>query len=87
MEKEIQQLRSEIEQLKNRNLRVEQDKAWETSNLRKALVAILTYFTILSFFILTGTSNPFLNAIVPTIGFLLSTITIRSVKAFWIKRK
>jgi hypothetical protein len=81
----FEQLKSEIETIKNRNKKVESDKAWETSVSRKVLIAILTYFVIVLFFFIANLANPFVNAIVPTIGFVLSTLSISIFKQFWIK--
>lgn len=84
---EIQKLKNEIEELKKRNQRVEADKAWEISGARKVLVAILTYIVIVIFFYFASLSKPFLNAIVPTLGFLLSTFSIPFFKKLWLKRR
>ena len=84
---EIEDVRREIEEIKKRNQRVELDKAWETSFFRKILIAILTYVVIVIFFITAGLLKPFINAIVPTIGFLLSTLSIPFFKKVWIKNK
>ena len=81
---EIEQLKSEIEQIKSRNKRVEADKAWETSLSRKIVIAVLTYLVIVLFFFSSGLPNPFVNAIVPTVGFLLSTLSLPLLKSLWI---
>jgi len=85
--KEKEQIRKDIEEIKERNRRVEKDKAWETSWERKILVAILTYVVVVLFFIFAKLPNPFINAIVPTLGFLLSTLSISFAKKLWIKNK
>jgi len=54
-----------------RNKKVELDKAWETSWTRRIIIAILTYLTITLFFYFTHLQKPFINSIVPTLGFLL----------------
>jgi len=69
----IEQLEIEINSLKERNKRVEMDKAWETSLTRKISIAILTYLVVLIFFYMIKVEKPFINAIVPTLGFVLST--------------
>ena len=83
---ELQQLQSEIETIKNRNKRVEADKAWETSISRKVIVAVLTYLVIVLFFYSAGLPNPFINAIVPTLGFILSTLSLPILKEIWLKK-
>jgi sterol desaturase/sphingolipid hydroxylase (fatty acid hydroxylase superfamily) len=76
----------EIKELKNRNVRVEKDEAWEVSKTRKIVIAILTYLTIVLFFMAMNLPSPFVNAIVPTIGFLLSTLALPFIKNFWVKK-
>ena len=78
--------KKEIEKIKERNSRVETDKAWEVSYTRKIIIAVLTYFTVVSFFIVANLPNPFVNSIVPTIGFLLSTLGLEIFKKMWITR-
>ena len=80
-------LQKEIEDRKNRNKRVETDKAWETSWVRKLLILVLTYIVIVIFFFVTDLNKPFLNTIVPSLAFLLSTLTVPVVKKWWLKRK
>lgn len=79
-------LQKEIEQIRVRNQRVEQDKAWETSPTRKITIALFTYFTIFLFFFTLKVERPFLGAIVPTLGFLLSTLSLPFIKKFWINK-
>lgn len=84
---ELEQIKKDIKEIKERNERVEKDKAWETSYFRKILIAILTYFVIVVFFFFVHLPKPFINAIVPTLGFLLSTLSISFIKKIWIKNK
>ena len=64
------QVEKEIKLIKERNLRVEANKAWEVSKTRKVLIAIFTYIVIVLFFWSMGLPSPFVNAIVPTLGFV-----------------
>lgn len=82
----IEELKSEIDKINARNKRVEADKAWETSWSRKLLILVLTYMVIVIFFFVSNLGNPFVNAIVPTIGFFLSTLTVPFFKNWWLKR-
>ncbi len=75
-----------IKAIEKRNQKVEADKAWETSVTRKLLIAIITYLVIVLFFTVMKLGKPFINAIVPTIGFLLSTLSIDLVKSIWLKK-
>jgi len=81
----IEELKSEIDKINARNQRVEADKAWETSWSRKLLILVLTYFVIVIFFFIFNLGNPFINAIVPTLGFFLSTLTVPFFKNLWLK--
>ncbi|MFA6918380.1 MAG: hypothetical protein WC285_06190 [Candidatus Gracilibacteria bacterium] len=82
---QLKQLEQEIQAIKSRNRKVEADKAWELSLTRKILVAVLTYFVIVIFFYFAELPEPFLNAIVPTIGFMLSTLSVPFFKKVWVK--
>lgn len=81
----INKITKEIEKIKIRNSKVEADKAWETSFSRKLLITVSTYFVVVLFFKFANLSKPFINAIVPTLGFLLSTLSIPFFKKIWIK--
>ncbi|MEW6748248.1 MAG: hypothetical protein AB1295_00910 [Candidatus Micrarchaeota archaeon] len=76
--------RDEIEAIKERNRRVEADKAWETSNARKLVIAVFTYLLAVAILISIGAPQPFLNALIPTAGFLLSTMTFGFLKKWWV---
>ncbi len=84
---EVERLKEEIEKIKARNARVERDKAWETSGTRKIAVAAATYAVVLIFFLIIKVDRPYLSAIVPTLGFLLSTLSIDILKNWWVKNK
>jgi len=79
-------LEQEIENIKLRNQKVEADKAWEISWSRKILIAILTYIVILLFFLVAKLPDPFINPLVPTAGFILSTLTVGLIKKLWLKK-
>lgn len=75
----------EIKKIQERNKRVELDKAWETSKTRKISIAILTYFVMVLVMYSLGMDSPFVGAIIPTLGFTLSTFSLDFIKAFWKK--
>lgn len=86
MEERIKKLEDEVAEIKERNFRVEKDKKWETSLFRKILIAILTYVVVVLFFYFAELPRPFINAIVPTLGFVLSTLSISFIKKIWLKK-
>ena len=87
LENKVAELETEIKQIKSRNHKVEGDKAWETSWLRRILIIVFTYIFAVLWLTLADTTNPFLGAIVPCAGFLLSTLTIYSVKSIFLKKR
>lgn len=78
-------LESRVRKIEARNKRVETDKAWEISWTRRILIAIFTYFAIALYLKAIEIPNSWLNAIAPTVGFLLSTLTLPLFKNIWIK--
>lgn len=82
-----QTLEKRLEQIEQRNKRVESDKAWETSWTRKIAIAALTYLVVVAYLHFVIKINPWLNALVPVAGFLLSTLTISYLKKLWIENR
>lgn len=80
--KDLEQRVSNIEQ---RNQKVELGKDWETSLTRRGLLIIFTYLAIGFYFEAINVERPWLNAIVPALAFLLSTLTLPFFKEIWIK--
>lgn len=83
----METIEERLNKIEERNKRVELDKAWETSFLRIFFVSVITY--IASYFALysIGANKPYLNALIPVLGFILSTQSIPIVKKIWIKNK
>ncbi len=79
-------MEEELLNIKERNKRVEADKAWETSKTRRFLIAILTYFVMVLFLYVINVPRPWINALVPTLGFILSTLTLSIFKKIWLKQ-
>lgn len=79
-------LESEIEDIKERNKRVEVDKAWETSLFRKVLITAFTYIITAIVFYLLGVDNYLASALIPTIGYFLSVQSLPFIKKWWIDK-
>ena len=77
-------MKEDIERIKERNKRVESDKACEGSISRRLLIALMTYIVIVIFLWTINAPKPWLNAIVPAVGFILSTLTLSFFKRFWL---
>lgn len=87
MKASLEKLQTEINKIKVRNKRVEKDKEWETSWFRKILIMILTYIVVVVFFFFAKLPKPFINAIVPAMAFILSTLSISFFKKWWMEKK
>ncbi|HEY4488072.1 MAG TPA: hypothetical protein VJB97_00970, partial [Candidatus Paceibacterota bacterium] len=70
-----------------RNARVEADKAWEVSWTRSLTIAIVTYAVACGVLYIVGVDNIFLAALVPTLGYVLSTLSLSFIKARWLARR
>ena len=80
----MEELKKEIENIKNRNNRVELDKRWETSFTRRLCICILTYIVVVIYtYVISKISNIFLSSLVPVIGFSLSTLSLKKEKKIW----
>ena len=82
MEK-INELEKRIIKIERRNKKVEQDKAWETSLLRRLLLILFTYLTIGIYMKFVLNIDPWFNAIIPSLGFYLSTLSLPIFRTFW----
>ena len=79
-------LEKEIKKIKERNKRVELDKAWEISWTRKICIMILTYIVVIIYsYVIRKHDNIFLSSLVPVIGFALSTLSLSLVRKIWEK--
>ncbi len=83
----MQTLEERVEKIEERNVRVESDKAWETSWTRRALLAFFTYLAIGIYLWAIDIPRPWLNSIVPSVGFMISTLTMPWFKRKWIDRQ
>lgn len=82
------ELENEIVKIKERNKKVELDKAWETSWTRNICIVILTYIVVVLYsHLINKISNIWLSSLVPVIGFILSTFSLKLVRNVWEKNK
>ena len=78
-------IKKRLSTIEQRNKRVELNKAWETSLTRKIIIALLTFIVIVLFFLTAQLPKPFVNSIVPTAAFVLSTLSLPFFKKLWIR--
>lgn len=82
------ELENEIAKIKERNKKVELDKAWETSGTRRICICILTYIVVVIYSnLINKISNIWLSSLVPVIGFSLSTISLKLIRNVWEKNR
>ncbi len=86
MEERIIKIEQDLHAITERNLRVEADKAWETSFFRKCTLAVTTYIVALFLLYVIGAAHIFLSALVPAVGFILSVQTLPAIKRLWVGR-
>lgn len=81
----MEELEKRVSQIEQRNREKEIDKTWETSLTRKIILIIFTYLAIGFYMSAINIKDPWLSAVIPTIGFLLSTLTLPFFKKLWVK--
>lgn len=82
----LEELQKEVEKIKERNKRVEKEKAWETSLIRRLFIAISTYMVMTLVMFSIDVETPFISAIIPTLGYVLSTLSFGIVKKWWMEK-
>ena len=82
---DLSSLDERISRIEKRNKEVELNTSWEISWTRKILLSIFTYLSIALYLKFIVNIDPWVNAIVPAIGFLLSTLTLPYFKTLWEK--
>ncbi|MGN1313156.1 MAG: hypothetical protein ACI4VS_03185 [Candidatus Nanosyncoccaceae bacterium] len=83
----MKELEQRIAKIEKRNKRVETDKAWETSWTRRICIMVLTYLVVVAYsYIIRECDNILLSSLVPVLGFLLSTLSVKAVRRLWEKK-
>jgi len=75
-----------LHQILERNARVEREKAWELSWTRRSAILLLTYAVAAVFLWSIRIPSFYLQALVPTLGYALSTLSLPWVKKRWMER-
>ena len=81
----MKDLEKRVEAIEKRNQKVEQDKAWETSWTRRLSIGVMTYGVVGTYLVIIHNERPFINALVPAIGFVLSTLLLKNIRDIWQK--
>lgn len=80
-------LEERIAALEERNKRVDGNKAWETSSTRRLLIIVITFVVVGLYLTWLEVARPWLHAVVPSLGFLLSTLAIQKIKQSWLAKR
>ncbi|MCX6771726.1 MAG: hypothetical protein NTX79_06745 [Candidatus Micrarchaeota archaeon] len=81
----LRELDKRVAGIERRNARVEADKAWETSFARRGLLVLFTYLAVGAYLAAISVQDAWLNAIVPAVAFMLSTLTLPYFKGIWLR--
>lgn len=77
-------LEQRVKNIELRNNRVEMDKAWETSWVRRLSIAAFTYATVAGYLALVIESDrPLVHAATPALGYLMSTLVLSRIRKRW----
>ena len=79
----MQSLEERVQKIEERNKAVEQDKKWETSISRRVLLMAFSYVAVAVFFIIIKIENPWINAIVPALAFMIQQLSMPFFKRLW----
>lgn len=83
----METIEERLQKIEDRNKKVETDKAWETSWTRRGLLILFTYLSIAIYLWIIKIENPLLNAIVPAVAFMISTLSMPFFKRLWLRNK
>lgn len=75
-----------VEDILKRGSQVEAEKAWQRSWTRKVAISLVIYTITAGFLHRIGLPEPLLNALVPTLGYILGTLLLSLLKDWWLKK-
>lgn len=79
-------LEDRLAAIESRNAKVETDKAWETSHTRRGFLALVTWLAAGFTLSLLGSDNPWILALVPVMGYIISTLSLPYLRQFWLTK-
>lgn len=80
----MDQLQEALLTIQERNARVETEKAWEVSWVRRLSITVVTFVITFAYMKLTKQEPLWLGSFVPAFGYLISTFSIPYMKEFWV---
>lgn len=86
VEERLSNIERELQAIKERNRKVEADKAWEMSLFRMSSLAFIIYVVAALLLYFIDVPHFLLSALVPAAGFMLSVQTLPALKRWWTRR-
>lgn len=83
----MENLEQELLAIKERNHRVELDKAWERSWTRRLDIAAITYLVAIVWLKMIQEPAAAWKAFIPVVGYILSTLSLPVIKNAWVKQQ
>jgi hypothetical protein len=83
----MEEIEKRITHIEERNKKVELEKAWETSQTRSVSIVVLTYILATIVMWIIDVQKPYLNSIIPTLGYFLSIQSLPFIKRIWMNKK
>jgi hypothetical protein len=81
----LEEIRKEVGELRARNVRVEREKAWETSWTRRLVITGMTWLGAWVWLLGLGVDHAALQALVPSGAYAVSTLSIPVLRRWWIR--
>ncbi len=81
----LQEVRQELAEIRTRNLRVEREKAWETSWTRRLVITAATWLGAWLWLRDLGLANAARQALVPSGAYAFSTLSLPVLRRWWIR--
>ena len=83
----MEDINKRLTQIEERNKRVEMEKAWETSKTRSVSIVVITYILATVVMYIIDVPKPYLNSVIPTLGYFLSVQSLPWIKKIWMDKK
>ncbi len=78
-------LEKRLKTIEERNRRVEAEKAWEVGYPRTFTITAITYVIAGLVLLAIGNEYPWRNALIPAIGYFLSTQSLPFIRRKWVE--
>jgi len=80
---EIEKIKKDLEEIHKRDKLAETDHAWEQSYTRRMIALAFTYLLVVVFMQAADLPDPWKNAFVPTLAYVITNQTLPLFKNLW----